>query len=393
MHQRRHFGAVDGGGDVEIPGRDGGYGGHDGPSGPRTRPPVPPAPPGGGTEPAPPDRAPGARDPRTSDPVAAGTGAADNTVRPGARGEHTRPGLPQVAGTTLATVAAAVLASRLGVYGTVIGAGVVSLVATCGGPLLQHFFSRTGEQFRTTTGRKRPDASPGAGRTAETGSAARESGKRLSPYGEFGAATVYGTRVRGLRRPLLGAAAVFALAMGGITGYELLSGSGLGGREGTTVGSVVRGGDPGPREERRPGGERPERGPGKTGRETAPEQPGGEPGDEGRDGADTGEGGTGGEGGEGGENTDTAPGGPGTAPDGTAPTAPEAEESVPPDTSESGSGPDGSPGPSGGSSPGPASPDAGTGVPGSGGGAATAPPVTDPAGTGTEREAGGAGSR
>lgn len=59
--------------------------------------------------------------------------------------------LPQVAGSAVAAVAAAVLASQLGVYGTIAGAGVMSVVATCGGSLFQHFFRRTGEQIREVT--------------------------------------------------------------------------------------------------------------------------------------------------------------------------------------------------------------------------------------------------
>lgn len=59
--------------------------------------------------------------------------------------------LPQVAGSAVAAVAAAVLASQLGVYGTIVGAGVMSVVATCGGSVFQHFFRRTGEQIREVT--------------------------------------------------------------------------------------------------------------------------------------------------------------------------------------------------------------------------------------------------
>lgn len=59
--------------------------------------------------------------------------------------------LPQVAGSAVAAVAAAVLASQLGVYGTIAGAGVMSIVATCGGSVFQHFFRRTGEQIREVT--------------------------------------------------------------------------------------------------------------------------------------------------------------------------------------------------------------------------------------------------
>ncbi|MFE6977560.1 hypothetical protein [Streptomyces sp. NPDC057682] len=66
--------------------------------------------------------------------------------------------LPQVAGSAVAAVAAAVAASQLGVYGTIMGAGVMSVVATCGGSVFQHFFRRTGEQIREVTVQvKHPD--------------------------------------------------------------------------------------------------------------------------------------------------------------------------------------------------------------------------------------------
>ncbi|MFJ5849382.1 hypothetical protein [Streptomyces sp. NPDC092903] len=66
--------------------------------------------------------------------------------------------LPQVAGSAVAAVAAAVAASQLGVYGTIMGAGVMSIVATCGGSVFQHFFRRTGEQIREVTVQvKHPD--------------------------------------------------------------------------------------------------------------------------------------------------------------------------------------------------------------------------------------------
>ncbi|MFI1016432.1 hypothetical protein [Streptomyces sp. NPDC020965] len=167
-----------------------------------------------------------------------------------------------MAGSALAAVAAAVLASRLGVYGTIIGAGVVSVVATSGGSIFQYLFSRTGDQLREATvqarplgGRRRvtPDA-PGDDRTrplarAEYGAVAGPApGDTAPPLGiggdggdEFGGATTHGTRMRGWKRPLLGAAVVFGVSMVGITGFELASGSELGGGKGTTVGSVVRG--------------------------------------------------------------------------------------------------------------------------------------------------------
>ncbi|MEV0255631.1 hypothetical protein AB0H82_15400 [Streptomyces sp. NPDC050732] len=66
--------------------------------------------------------------------------------------------VPQVAGSAIAAVVAAKLASNLGVYGTILGAGVVSAIATCGGTVFQHFFKRTGEQIRDVTVHAKPKA-------------------------------------------------------------------------------------------------------------------------------------------------------------------------------------------------------------------------------------------
>ncbi|MEU4504400.1 hypothetical protein [Streptomyces sp. NPDC024089] len=236
--------------------------------------------------------------------------------------------LPQVAGSAVAAVAAAVAASKLGVYGTILGAGVMSVVATCGGSVFQHFFRRTGEQIREVTvhvkhpGREvtvRTRETSGA-RTARTPSGTSRgttdaadattvlpamdattvlrgadtevppqapadddpdrtrmlrpldatqllTTARPDPDEEFSEATTHGTRIRGWKRSALGAAVVFVLTMAGITTYELISGNDLSGGSGTTVGSVVRGGergsgsnDPapsttGPGQERTPGQE------------------------------------------------------------------------------------------------------------------------------------------
>ncbi|WP_432075060.1 hypothetical protein [Streptomyces wuyuanensis] len=144
-----------------------------------------------------------------------------------------------MAGSALAAVAAAVLASRLGVYGTILGAGLVSVVATCGGSLFQHLFRRTGEQIRDVTQQARPNGS-----SLPPGSPEPEPPASGGPHecGEFGEATTHGTRVRGRKRSALAAAVVFVVAMLGITGYELASGQDLAGGRGTTVGTAVRGG-------------------------------------------------------------------------------------------------------------------------------------------------------
>ncbi|WP_326700345.1 hypothetical protein OG909_25475 [Streptomyces sp. NBC_01754] len=236
--------------------------------------------------------------------------------------------VPQVAGSALAAVAAAVMASQLGVYGTIAGAGVMSVVATSGGPVFQHFFRRTGEQIRDVTVHVKPpggrrttvrtrDTDPAAGRppgdvpeeepatprrpgrsqpvnddpertrllgavdpeqtqmlgavdpertrilgavdpdrTRTPGAVdpertravmndtgwTRSSGQAETPGDTYSDARTHGTRVRGWKRSALAAVAVFAVAMGGITVYELASGNDLSGGGGTTVGSVVRGG-------------------------------------------------------------------------------------------------------------------------------------------------------
>ncbi|MGW8327912.1 hypothetical protein ACWGLE_08445 [Streptomyces sp. NPDC055897] len=227
--------------------------------------------------------------------------------------------VPQVAGSALAAVAAAVLASTLGVYGTFIGAGVVSVVATCGGTVFQHFFKRTGEQLREVTvqakvgarqvpvlspykrdgggpapgpaadaertqllgqvdadrtrmlpradaertqllGRLDPDRTrmPGPVDADRTQMLPRADADRTqllksadggslppgaAPAKEFNEATVHGSRLRGWKRPLLAAAVVFGVSMGGITAYELISGGEVGGNGGgTTLTSVFTGG-------------------------------------------------------------------------------------------------------------------------------------------------------
>lgn len=152
----------------------------------------------------------------------------------------------QVSGSALAAVVAAKLASTLGVYGTILGAGVISVIATCGGPLFQQLFKRTGEQVRDVTAAAKPKArqvpvpaGPQDDRTLMLGTLPAPAPSDE----EFGEATTHGTRVRGWKRPAIAAALVFGVTMGGITAYELVSGEDFSGKQGTTTfGSVVRGG-------------------------------------------------------------------------------------------------------------------------------------------------------
>ncbi|ARZ67423.1 hypothetical protein SMD11_1762 [Streptomyces albireticuli] len=232
----------------------------------------------------------------------------------------------QVAGSALAAVIAALLAGKLGVYGTVIGAGVVSVVATSGGTIFQHLFKRTGEQLReATTQAARPkmrqvpvqDAGRAVGRGGPERDRTRPMGRtgdadatRLLPGvdpaaprpavdatqllpgvnhpperngahagalsgphadprsdghdstaapfdDEYTSGTTHGTRRRGYKRPLLAAAAIFALAMGTVTAVELVSGESADGGKGTSVSQILTGGNSGKKQDPAP-----ERGPG-----------------------------------------------------------------------------------------------------------------------------------
>ncbi|MFE2186175.1 hypothetical protein [Streptomyces sp. NPDC059455] len=149
-----------------------------------------------------------------------------------------------VAGSALAAVAAAVLASKLGVYGTILGAGVVSVVATAGGTVFQHLFRRTGEQIKEVRVQTRP-----TGRRRYGGPAGPAEPVTPPPPpapGDYGEPTTHGARPRVRRRHAVGAAAVFVAAMSVITGIEMFSGGPVSNvwgenRTGTTVSDSVSG--------------------------------------------------------------------------------------------------------------------------------------------------------
>ncbi|MBQ0913095.1 hypothetical protein [Streptomyces sp. RM99] len=157
--------------------------------------------------------------------------AAGDTEAPTEGARRIDLSVPQVAGSALAAVVAAKLASSFGVYGTILGAGLISVIATCGGSVLQHFFKRTGEQLRV----KRAGGGPRTASVPAAGSVP------ASAWGEFTEGTVYRARTRGWKRPLVAAALVFGVTMAGITVYELASGENLSGGHSTTVGSAFTG--------------------------------------------------------------------------------------------------------------------------------------------------------
>ncbi|MBV1949813.1 hypothetical protein [Streptomyces sp. BV129] len=136
--------------------------------------------------------------------------------------------VPQVAGSALAAIVAAKMASYFGVYGTILGAGVVSIVATCGGSVFQQLFRSTGEQIREARDTTRPRVGAVAGHPEPV-------------EGTFTEGTVYRAKVKSWKRPLLAAALVFGVTMGGITAYEAASGNNFSGGSGTTVSDAVGG--------------------------------------------------------------------------------------------------------------------------------------------------------
>ncbi|MEW2162240.1 hypothetical protein AB0912_04480 [Streptomyces sp. NPDC007084] len=158
---------------------------------------------------------------------------------PGADGEPRKKRLdlsvPQVAGSAVAAVIAAKLASYFGVYGTILGAGVVSVIATSGGTIFQHFFRRTGEQLREVTVQPK--------QRAKTPRPVRvPAGATAGVPGEFTEGTVYRAKVRSWKRPLIATALVFGVTMTGITTYELVSGRSFSGDgTSTTVGDAFKG--------------------------------------------------------------------------------------------------------------------------------------------------------
>jgi hypothetical protein len=189
--------------------------------------------------------------------------------------------VPQVAGSAVAAVVAAKLAANLGVYGTILGAGVVSVLGTCGGSIFQHVFRRTGRHMQEVAvqakprGRRAPRGAgpdptllPGAAGTVVTdGSTTRllaEPGlpgpelpdahdiqdapgahgapEPALPGDGYSEATLHRARARGVKRPLVAVALAFGLTMGGITVYEAAAGENLSGNgTGTTVGDVFSG--------------------------------------------------------------------------------------------------------------------------------------------------------
>ncbi|MFE4517445.1 hypothetical protein ACFRMQ_24985 [Kitasatospora sp. NPDC056783] len=131
----------------------------------------------------------------------------------------------QVAASALATVVGALLASELGVYGTILGAAVVSIGATTGGAVFQHIFKRTGEQLRGAVDRG-PNATANSLRQVPV--EPEQSPTRVRPAAvtsEWSAPQVVRARRRWSWKTYAAVSGlVFVLAMVPIVAFELATG-------------------------------------------------------------------------------------------------------------------------------------------------------------------------
>ncbi|MFJ8435595.1 hypothetical protein ACIQ9P_30285 [Kitasatospora sp. NPDC094019] len=275
----------------------------------------------------------------------------------------------QVAASALATVVGAVLASELGVYGTILGAAVVSIGATTGGALFQHLFRRTGEQLRGAV-----DRASGPGQLVNGLRQAPDRTDPADPATPPGSAEWSEPRVVRARRRwgwktyAAVSALVFTVAMVPILAFELATGRPV---SATVQGESGTGTSLGGRVDRKPSGDAPPSGPAAVPSPSA-----------GRDGGGSGRPSPGARPGTEGEGSSSAPsaspsggpsGGSGATPSGPASGSPSARPSAEPSGSAPPSAPSGggsaSAKPSGGATPRP--PDPTTAV--------VPPPAPDPA--------------
>lgn len=160
----------------------------------------------------------------------------------------------QVIAAALAALTAAFLGSRLGVYGTVAGAGLVSVLTTLGSELYLRSLERTREAARRTkeaalarTGRYAPVATdptaPPSGEDSNPAELSVEPGTELLDTDRV-AEGPPPEPLRRLRLPVLvgGTVLAFGLGMLAVTGIEAFTGTSLSGDQGSsTVGKVLRG--------------------------------------------------------------------------------------------------------------------------------------------------------
>ncbi|MDS1268819.1 hypothetical protein RIF23_00765 [Lipingzhangella sp. LS1_29] len=247
----------------------------------------------------------------------------------------------QVVGGGAATLAAATAASYAGLYGTIIGAAVMSVLSTSGTAVFQYYLRRSGDkakelaetQRRRPAGSNAPDGQPGGGAGGGVGSGVGSDGDTTTALSHTAPSQTHassGTDVsvpgspkpraaggwRRWRGAALSAVAVFLVVMALVTAFELFSGKSLSdtvrGSDGGSAPTLLGGGstaeedepdssegdtgedaDPAPRQHTEPnsepeqgqGGQEPGAGSDSEGDRDAPTdtEPGGAGGDDGSD--------------------------------------------------------------------------------------------------------------
>ncbi|TDQ04630.1 hypothetical protein [Labedaea rhizosphaerae] len=153
------------------------------------------------------------------------------------KGLGVRPG--QVISAALAAVTAAVLGSTMGLAGTVIGAGLASVVTTVAGALYLRSLERTKAGVQLVRERVRSGVT---GRVIiEREVTTEDRSDQAKPDGEEVQPTDRPPAARAIRwgAVVAGSLLAFVLGMLAITGYESLVGGSLSGGTGTTVGGVI----------------------------------------------------------------------------------------------------------------------------------------------------------
>jgi hypothetical protein len=141
----------------------------------------------------------------------------------------------QVLAAAMAAITAALLGSTLGVAGTVVGAGLASVITTVGGELYLRSLQRTRDaalkarEVLTVPGRRRvlDPADQETVRLKPSEDGEEQSGRKFKPRW----AVIAGVSV-----------VAFAVALVAITGFEGATGKSFGGGTGTTIGKIIGGG-------------------------------------------------------------------------------------------------------------------------------------------------------
>ncbi|MEW9549491.1 hypothetical protein [Nonomuraea sp. NPDC050783] len=124
---------------------------------------------------------------------------------------------PQILGSALAAVTAAVAASYLGVAGTVIGAAVVSVASTVAGAIYTHYLKQTGEQVRRRIVVVRRPSGQGDGSGQDEGTRGAAGDTLVMPVVRERRAKLAWGKVAAA------AGLVFAVSMGSILAYQAVA--------------------------------------------------------------------------------------------------------------------------------------------------------------------------